>query len=99
MFRGPARFPVMLPYFIVRTYCHLNPDAFCFIFSLLILTFLNLGLFLKLWAMEDVAHRMYLSSKQRLRERSEARSVTLLLQLCVLVWIFPPLYVKQQLHQ
>lgn len=39
---------------------------------LLILTLLNLGLFFKLWAMEDVAHRMYLSTKHRLRERSEA---------------------------
>ncbi|XP_071769832.2 protein Aster-C isoform X2 [Centroberyx gerrardi] len=38
---------------------------------LLILTVLNLGLFFKLWAMEDVAHRMYLSTKHRLRERSE----------------------------
>lgn len=35
---------------------------------------MNLGLFFKLWAMEDVAHRMYLSTKHRLRERSEARS-------------------------
>ncbi|XP_040921446.1 protein Aster-C isoform X2 [Toxotes jaculatrix] len=42
---------------------------------LLILTVLNLGLFFKLWAMEDVAHRMYLSTKHRLRERSEASSV------------------------
>ncbi|KAM9712628.1 protein Aster-C [Menidia menidia] len=39
---------------------------------LLILTVLNLGLFFKLWAMEDVAHRMYLTTKHRLRERSEA---------------------------
>ncbi|XP_070784319.1 protein Aster-C [Enoplosus armatus] len=39
---------------------------------LLILTVMNLGLFFKLWAMEDVAHRMYLSTKHRLRERSEA---------------------------
>lgn len=39
---------------------------------LLILTLMNLGLFFKLWAMEDVAHRMYLSTKHRLRERSEA---------------------------
>ncbi|XP_035474510.1 protein Aster-C [Scophthalmus maximus] len=39
---------------------------------LFILTVLNLGLFFKLWAMEDVAHRMYLSTKHRLRERSEA---------------------------
>uniref|UniRef100_A0A3B4URE3 GRAM domain containing 1C n=1 Tax=Seriola dumerili TaxID=41447 RepID=A0A3B4URE3_SERDU len=42
---------------------------------LLILTMLNLGLFFKLWAMEDVAHRMYLSTKHRLRERSEASLV------------------------
>ncbi|CAN9506301.1 unnamed protein product [Ophioblennius macclurei] len=39
---------------------------------LLVLTLLNLGLFVKLWAMEDVAHRMYLSTKHRLRERNEA---------------------------
>uniref|UniRef100_A0A3P9HXT9 GRAM domain containing 1c n=1 Tax=Oryzias latipes TaxID=8090 RepID=A0A3P9HXT9_ORYLA len=39
---------------------------------LLILTLLNLGLLLKLWAMEDVANRMYLTTKHRLRERSEA---------------------------
>ncbi|XP_045923427.1 protein Aster-C isoform X2 [Micropterus dolomieu] len=39
---------------------------------LLILTLLNVGLFFKLWAMEDVAHRMFLSTKHRLRERSEA---------------------------
>ncbi|XP_058232430.1 protein Aster-C [Hemibagrus wyckioides] len=38
---------------------------------LLILTILNLGLFFKLWAMEDVAHRMYLSTKQRMREKAE----------------------------
>ncbi|XP_029385441.1 protein Aster-C isoform X2 [Echeneis naucrates] len=38
---------------------------------LLLLTVLNLGLFFKLWAMEDVAHRMYLSAKHRLRERTE----------------------------
>lgn len=39
---------------------------------LLILTLLNLGLFFKLWAMEDIAHRMYLSTKHRLRERSQS---------------------------
>ncbi|KAM3593709.1 uncharacterized protein V6R79_019715 [Siganus canaliculatus] len=39
---------------------------------LLILGLMNLVLFFKLWAMEDVAHRMYLSTKHRLRERSEA---------------------------
>ncbi|XP_069015499.1 protein Aster-C [Embiotoca jacksoni] len=39
---------------------------------LLILIMLNLGLFFKLSAMEDVAHRMYLRTKHRLRERSEA---------------------------
>ncbi|XP_030622995.1 protein Aster-C [Chanos chanos] len=39
---------------------------------LLILTVLNLGLFFKLWAMEDVAQRMYLSTKHRMRERAEA---------------------------
>ncbi|KAJ8413163.1 hypothetical protein AAFF_G00091590 [Aldrovandia affinis] len=39
---------------------------------LLFLTIINLGLFFKLWAMEDVAHRMYLSTKQRLREKVES---------------------------
>nr|XP_046227298.1 protein Aster-C isoform X2 [Scatophagus argus] len=39
---------------------------------LVILALMNLGLFLKLWAMEDVAHRVYLSTKHRLRERTEA---------------------------
>ncbi|KAM6900467.1 protein Aster-C [Xenentodon cancila] len=39
---------------------------------LLFLTVLNLGLLFKLWAMEDVAHRMYLSAKHRMRERAEA---------------------------
>lgn len=39
---------------------------------LFILTVLNLGLFFKLWAMEDIAHRMYLSTKQRIRDRAEA---------------------------
>lgn len=43
-------------------------------FSLLILTMMNVGLFFKLWAMEDIAQRMYMSSKHRLRERAEARS-------------------------
>ncbi|XP_068160705.1 protein Aster-C isoform X2 [Antennarius striatus] len=38
---------------------------------LLILTLMNLGLFFKLWAMEDTAHRMYLSTKHRMRERTE----------------------------
>ncbi|PWA18030.1 hypothetical protein CCH79_00004209, partial [Gambusia affinis] len=38
---------------------------------LLVLIVLNLGLFFKLWAMEDVAHRMYLTTKHRLRERME----------------------------
>nr|XP_040022808.1 protein Aster-C [Gasterosteus aculeatus aculeatus]XP_040022809.1 protein Aster-C [Gasterosteus aculeatus aculeatus] len=41
-------------------------------FILLLLIVMNLGLFVKLWAMEDVAHRMYLSSKHRLRDRTEA---------------------------
>ncbi|XP_035268554.1 protein Aster-C isoform X1 [Anguilla anguilla] len=36
---------------------------------LLVLVVLNLGLFFKLWAMEDVAHQMYLSTKQHLREK------------------------------
>ncbi|XP_068437997.1 protein Aster-C [Clinocottus analis] len=39
---------------------------------LLILMAMNLGLFFKLWAMEDVAHRMFLTTKHRLRDRSEA---------------------------
>ncbi|KAL1006527.1 hypothetical protein UPYG_G00073450 [Umbra pygmaea] len=39
---------------------------------LFILTVLNLGLFFKLWAMEDVATRLYLSAKHRLRERAES---------------------------
>uniref|UniRef100_A0A8C3ASQ5 GRAM domain containing 1C n=2 Tax=Cyclopterus lumpus TaxID=8103 RepID=A0A8C3ASQ5_CYCLU len=38
---------------------------------LLMLMVMNLGLFFKLWAMEDVAHRMYLTTKQRLRDRTE----------------------------
>ncbi|KAG7249359.1 hypothetical protein CRUP_023967, partial [Coryphaenoides rupestris] len=37
---------------------------------LLILMVLNLGLLVKLWAMEDVAHRMYLSAKNNMREHS-----------------------------
>lgn len=39
---------------------------------LFVLTVLNLGLFFKLWAMEDVAHRMYLSTKHRMKERAES---------------------------
>uniref|UniRef100_A0A3P8WJC1 GRAM domain containing 1C n=2 Tax=Cynoglossus semilaevis TaxID=244447 RepID=A0A3P8WJC1_CYNSE len=39
---------------------------------LFFLTVLNLGLFFKLSAMEEVAHRMYLSTKHRLKERSES---------------------------
>ncbi|XP_078136453.1 protein Aster-C [Sander vitreus] len=42
---------------------------------LLILTVMNLGLFFKLWAMEDVVHRMYLSTKHRLKEQSQASSL------------------------
>jgi hypothetical protein len=38
--------------------------------SLLVLTLLNLGLLAKLWAMEDVAQRMYLSTKHRIREQA-----------------------------
>lgn len=49
-------------------------------FSLLILTLMNVGLFFKLWAMEDITHRMYMSTKHRLRERAEARSEKLLLR-------------------
>lgn len=48
-------------------------------FSLLILTVMNVGLFFKLWAMEDIAQRMHMSSKHRLRERAEARSDNCLL--------------------
>ncbi|XDV47465.1 hypothetical protein PO909_017085 [Leuciscus waleckii] len=36
---------------------------------LFVLVVLNLGLFFKLWAMEDVAHRMYLNTKHRMEER------------------------------
>ncbi|XP_077100745.1 protein Aster-C isoform X2 [Siphateles boraxobius] len=36
---------------------------------LLVLVVLNLGLFFKLWAMEDVAHRMYLNARHRMKER------------------------------
>ncbi|XP_056104874.1 protein Aster-C isoform X2 [Rhinichthys klamathensis goyatoka] len=36
---------------------------------LFVLVVLNLGLFFKLWAMEDVAHRMYLNTKHRMKER------------------------------
>ncbi|XP_061093211.1 protein Aster-C isoform X2 [Conger conger] len=39
---------------------------------LLVLMVLNLGLFFKLWAMEDVAHKMYLSTKQHIREKMES---------------------------
>uniref|UniRef100_A0AAV2L3M2 VASt domain-containing protein n=1 Tax=Knipowitschia caucasica TaxID=637954 RepID=A0AAV2L3M2_KNICA len=39
---------------------------------LLLLTLLNLGLFFKLWSMEEVAHRIYLSTKQRLRQRAQS---------------------------
>lgn len=52
---------------------------FSYCFSLLILIVLNLGLFFKLWAMEDVAHRMYLTTKHRLRERMETRLDKLLI--------------------
>lgn len=45
---------------------------------------MNLGLFFKLWAMEDIAHRMYLTTKHRLRERTEARSDNFQL-LCTLI--------------
>lgn len=43
---------------------------------LLILTVMNLGLFFKLSAMEDVAHRMYVSTKHRLRQQREASTLT-----------------------
>ncbi|XP_008394543.1 GRAM domain-containing protein 1C [Poecilia reticulata] len=43
----------------------------CMSVILLILMVLNLGLFFKLWAMEDTAHRMYLTTKHRLRQRME----------------------------
>lgn len=66
---------ILLPLFLslCALAVRLNP-ALSVSFSLLILTLMNLGLFFKLWAMEDVAHRMYLSTTHRLRERSEARS-------------------------
>ncbi|KAJ8276952.1 hypothetical protein GJAV_G00069740 [Gymnothorax javanicus] len=38
---------------------------------LVFLMFLNLGLFFKLWAMEDVAHQMYLSARQHQREKKD----------------------------
>uniref|UniRef100_A0A3Q3VX28 VASt domain-containing protein n=1 Tax=Mola mola TaxID=94237 RepID=A0A3Q3VX28_MOLML len=47
---------------------------------LLILMAMNLGLFFKLRAMEDIAHRMYLSTKHRLRERTEAQLFKTVLQ-------------------
>ncbi|KAK0134580.1 GRAM domain-containing protein 1C [Merluccius polli] len=41
---------------------------------LLILTLLNVGLLMKLWAMEDVAHRMFLTTKHRImREQAALR--------------------------
>ncbi|XP_017261819.1 protein Aster-C isoform X2 [Kryptolebias marmoratus] len=39
---------------------------------LLLLIVLNLGLFFKLWAMEDAAHQMYLNTKHRLKDRLQA---------------------------
>ncbi|XP_026093924.1 GRAM domain-containing protein 1C-like isoform X2 [Carassius auratus] len=39
---------------------------------LFVLVVLNLGLFYKLWAMEDIAHRMYLNTKHRMKERAES---------------------------
>lgn len=39
---------------------------------LFVLVVLNLGLFFKLWAMEDVAHRLYLNTKHRMKERVES---------------------------
>ncbi|XP_067291305.1 protein Aster-C [Pseudorasbora parva] len=39
---------------------------------LFVLVVLNLGLFFKLWAMEDVAHRMYLNTKHRMKEKVES---------------------------
>ncbi|XP_056869538.1 protein Aster-C isoform X3 [Takifugu flavidus] len=42
---------------------------------LLILTLMNVGLFFKLWAMEDITHRMYMRTKHRLRERAEASMI------------------------
>lgn len=52
----------------------LNVTTIIFGMSLIlfVLTVLNLGLFFKLWAMEDVAHRMYLSTKHRMREKAES---------------------------
>ncbi|KTF88935.1 hypothetical protein cypCar_00022483 [Cyprinus carpio] len=42
---------------------------------LFVLVVLNLGLFFKLWAMEDVAHRLYLNTKHRMKERVESSSL------------------------
>ncbi|KTG02622.1 hypothetical protein cypCar_00003426 [Cyprinus carpio] len=46
---------------------HIKPGK-----QLFVLVVLNLGLFYKLWAMEDVAHRMYLNTKNRMKERAES---------------------------
>lgn len=43
-------------------------------FSLLILTVMNVGLFFKLWAMEDLAQRMYMTSKHRFRAQARSDS-------------------------
>nr|XP_015810673.2 protein Aster-C [Nothobranchius furzeri]XP_015810674.2 protein Aster-C [Nothobranchius furzeri] len=53
----------------------LNTTTIVAVMSVILLTLivLNLGLFFKLWAMEDVAHRMYLTTKHRLKDRLEAR--------------------------
>ncbi|XP_060755908.1 protein Aster-C isoform X2 [Neoarius graeffei] len=58
----------------VKNTNHWNITSIIAVMSLilLVLTILNLGLFFKLWAMEDVAHRMYLSTKQRMRDRADA---------------------------
>nr|XP_015197250.1 PREDICTED: GRAM domain-containing protein 1C isoform X1 [Lepisosteus oculatus]XP_015197251.1 PREDICTED: GRAM domain-containing protein 1C isoform X1 [Lepisosteus oculatus] len=40
---------------------------------LLVLTVLNLSLFFKLWAMEDIAHRMHISTKMRLKDKTNLK--------------------------
>jgi len=55
-----------------NTYCAYECDI-VLPFRLFVLVVLNLGLFFKLWAMEDVAHRMYLNTKHRMKERVVSR--------------------------
>ncbi|XP_026056264.1 GRAM domain-containing protein 1C-like isoform X1 [Carassius auratus] len=54
-----------------------NITSIVFAMSLIlfVLVVLNLGLFFKLWAMEDVAHRLYLNTKHRMKEGVESSSL------------------------